>query len=101
MVKTIDKLERTDTTDYKTKSAILEAELSQAKKEIDDLNFTILEFQNDVDGLNEQECDLRERLEPFEGLFPTLRSLADINKLQRLFSLTSTITEKQLTDLGV
>lgn len=73
--------------DYKLKSAIIEAELSLANKENQGLQYAVKE--------------LKEKLEPYDDLFPVIRSMADASRLQRLLGLAKTITEEQLVELGV
>jgi len=83
-----------NTKDYKLGVAILEAEVSK----LEETNKKLLSNNEYLEAHVES---LKTQLEPFKDLFPTLRTMKDVSKLQRLLTLTSTITEEQLKVLGV
>jgi len=91
----------TEQKDYKLGVAILEAEVSKLTKDNKSLNVRLGIKTDQVEELGGEVKDLQEKLDFYEITIPTVYSMADMDKMQRLLKLVTTITDEQLNGLGV
>jgi len=93
--------EVTEEKDYKLGCSILEAEVSQLTEENNELNDELSHLREDI----EEKCDIIEKLESdletYKECLPTLKSLADMSRLERLLKGFNKITESDLTKWGL
>jgi len=91
----------TEEKDYKLGCSILEAEVSKLKEEKDDLYNNLENLRRQIEEKEDINLKIKSDLETYKDCLPTLKSLGDMSRLERLLKGFNKITESDLTKWGL